>query len=217
MCSQCPFYLLLVVNNSSSIPPVQRWFFWTSGLFWSFYCLFFVLETRHFLLHASEENTAFLPKIVPLSQPVQLHNPPWRWGIEQQSSGTNIRIIMPQFQGGSNHKLFTDPLFLLFHPSDQIKLMTNIIIDGEWQERNGKRNKKKTDRASQGLWGSWKHKTPPVKTFILSLWSEEDAKILQAHKREWLTKTFSSFYEKMPERHVNPTFIKGHLSGLYDA
>lgn len=27
----------------------------------------------------------------------------------------------------------------------------------------------------------------------------------------------SGFYEKMPERHVKPTFIKDHLSCLYDA
>lgn len=154
MCSQCPFFLLLLVNNSSSIRPVQRWLQILLNIryFLVFLLSFFVLETRHFLLHASEENTAFLPKIVPLSQPVQLHNPPWRWGIQQQSSGTNIRIIMPQFQGGSNHKLFTDPLFLLFLPSDQIKLMTNIIIDGEWQERNGKRNKKKME-GQQGISG----------------------------------------------------------------
>lgn len=40
---------------------------------------------------------------------------------------------------------------------------------------------------------------------------------LQAHKREWSTKTFSGFYEKTPERRVNLTFIKDHLSFLYDA
>lgn len=69
----------------------------------------------------------------------------------------------------------------------------------------------------QGLWGSQRHKTPPVKTTILSLWSKEDATILQAHQGEWLTQTFLGFYEKTPERHVNHTFIKDHLSSLYDA
>lgn len=57
------------------------------------------------------------------------------------------------------------------------------------------------DRAShravmQGLWGDWKHKTPLVKPFTLSLWSEEDANILQAHKRQWLDKTFQVFMRK---------------------
>lgn len=68
-----------------------------------------------------------------------------------------------------------------------------------------------------GLWGSQRHKAPPVKMSILSLWSEEDATILQAHQGERLTEPFSGFYEKTPVRHVNHTFIKDHLSSLYDA
>lgn len=69
----------------------------------------------------------------------------------------------------------------------------------------------------QGLWGSQRHKAPLVKMSILSLWSDNDATILQAFQGEWLTETFLGFYEKTPERHVNHTFIKDHLGSLYDA
>lgn len=108
--SSVPFTSLDLVNNPFSIPPVQK------CLQICLYIRFFFMA-RHVFLQAAEKKIAPpAPKIVPLSQSVQLRNPPWRRDIWQQSSGTNIRIKMPEFKGGRN----------------RIRLRSTIV-DGEWQ------------------------------------------------------------------------------------
>lgn len=70
------FTSLYVINNSFSIPPLQR------CLQTCLYIGFFLMA-RHVFLQATEKKKnktkkTYPPKIVPLSQSVQLCSPPWR-------------------------------------------------------------------------------------------------------------------------------------------
>lgn len=181
-----PLSFSWLLENKSSFPSAERYFY---------YYFLWPADQEHLFPSQSINSTIFRPKVVPLYSCItHLDN-----GADNSSSGTNMRIIITEFLGGSN------------------RIRLTSIVDDEWRRElrtKAGRIRRECHRRTitQGLQGSLRCRTPSVKALLLSLWSEEDATILQAHKREWFTKTFSGFYGKMPERRVNPTFIKDHLS-----